>query len=65
MAKYRVEVGGFVTVFRCRKLIVHADNEAEAEQKAVDKFINLQCENGDCDDARVDNVELIDYISPL
>ena len=29
--KYEVEVGGFVTCFRKRKLIVYASDEAEAE----------------------------------
>lgn len=49
--KYEVEVGGFVTSLRRRKLIIHADNEAEAEEKAIDKFIQLQQEaGGDCDD---------------
>lgn len=40
--KYRVEVGGFVTVYRRRSLVVHANTKEEAEQKAIDRFIDLQ-----------------------
>ena len=40
MSKYKVNVGGFVTVFRERDIIVHADNEAEAAKKAELKFSN-------------------------
>ena len=58
--KYEVEVGGFVTILRHRKLIIHADNEAEAEEKAIDKFIQLQQEaGGDCDDGIVDYINKI------
>lgn len=44
--KYTVEIGGFVSVFRKRKLTVYANDEAEAEEKAVDMFIELQQKNG-------------------
>ena len=58
--KYRVEVGGFATVFRKRTLIIHANSMEEAEEKAIDKFISLQQESGaDCDDGTVDNIEEI------
>lgn len=56
MAKYEVEVGGFVTVYRQRKLTVYATNEAEAEQKATDKFVELQSEKGDCDEGQVNSI---------
>ena len=60
MAKYKVEVGGFVTVFRHREFTAYAANKEEAAEKAVQRFIKAQSENGDCDDAVVDNVERIE-----
>lgn len=42
MSKYKVNVGGFVSVFRCRDIVVHAQDEAEAAEKAELKFIELQ-----------------------
>lgn len=59
MAVYKVEVGGFVTVFRHQMLTIHAEDEAEAESKAIDKFIQIQSQTGDCDDATVDSVEKV------
>lgn len=57
MMKYEVEVGGFVTCFRKRKLIIHANNEAEAEEKAIDRFVELQQRAGhDCDDGTVNYI---------
>ena len=54
---YEVEVGGFVTCFRKRKLIVYASDEAEAEEKAIDKFVELQQKAGnDCDDGTVNYI---------
>ena len=53
MKKYYVEVGGFVTVWRHRCLEINAENEAEAKEKAVDKFIKIQSEKNDCDSADV------------
>ena len=58
--KYRVEVGGFATVYRQRTLVIYADNEAEAEDKAIDKFIELQQASGaDCDDGTINNIETL------
>ena len=56
MAKYRVEVGGFVTVYRQRLITVTADSDSEAGNKAINKFIEQQlngsgspvCEGGNC-----------------
>ena len=42
MAKYIVELGGFVSVFRHRKMTVYADSEAEAIDKASDKWYQVQ-----------------------
>lgn len=56
MAKYLVEVGGFVTVFRHRRLLVYADSEAEAASKAEDRFVVLQNVNGECEQGQVDSV---------
>ena len=38
MAKYKVEVGGHVTVYRQRTITVSADSEEEAKEKAIDRF---------------------------
>lgn len=54
MAKYKIEVGGFVTVYRHRDILVYAKTLEEAEKKAVNKFVELQqkgsgspmCEDG-------------------
>lgn len=42
MAKYKVEVGSFVTRLVTRQFTVNAKNEEEARLKAVDKYINLE-----------------------
>lgn len=42
MAKYKVELGGFVSVFRHRNLTVHADSESEAIDKATDIWYDIQ-----------------------
>lgn len=62
MAKFKVQVGGFVSVYRERNLIVHAENAAEAAEKAIAKFVELQQANGNamCDDGNVDFIERID-----
>lgn len=59
MAKYKVEVGGFVSTFRKRNITVYADTEDEAKEKAVGKFMDLQQANGYsmCDDGTVDSIE--------
>lgn len=62
MAKYRIEVGGFVTVYRQRMITVHADTLEEAEKKAVNKFVDIQ-QNGSgspmCEDGTVNSVECL------
>lgn len=59
MAKYEVEVGGFVTVFRHRKLIVHADTWPEASEKALEKFVEIQQKDGSsmCSGGQVESVK--------
>ena len=59
MAKYKVNVGGFVTTYRERTLIIYADSEAEAEEKAADRFIDLQQQKPGnmCDEGVVNNIE--------
>ena len=55
--KFEVEVGGFVTCFRKRKLIVYANDEMEAEEKAINRFIDLQQKAGnDCDDGTINYI---------
>lgn len=58
--KFVVDVGGFVTVYRNRKITVYANDETEAEQKAIDKFIEIQSQSGDCDDGTVNEIIQID-----
>ena len=59
MAKYKVTVGGFVTVLRKRRLIVYASSESEAQEKAVEKFMEIQQSNGFsmCSEGTVESVE--------
>lgn len=62
MAKYKVEVGGYVTVYRQRVITVFADSESEAGEKAVDKFVDLQqsCSGAPmCDDGTVNSIKEI------
>lgn len=42
MARYKVNLGGFVSVFRCRTITVYADSEAEAIEKASDNWYKVQ-----------------------
>lgn len=46
MAKFIVEAGGFVSVLRKRRLKIYAENECEAEQKAIEKFVEIQQNSG-------------------
>lgn len=61
MNKYKVEVGGFVSVYRQRTLIINAENEEEASGKAIEKFISLQQEKvgSMCDEGQVNSIEEI------
>lgn len=60
MAKYKVEVGGFVNVYRQRTFTIYAANEAEAEEKAIDRFIDAQNTNCNmCEDGTVNSIEEI------
>jgi hypothetical protein len=61
MSKYRVNVGGFVSVFRERDIIVYANNEAEAAEKAELKFIALQQKRPGnmCDAGTINSIEKI------
>ena len=60
--KYRVEVGGHVTRFCERTIIVHAKDEAEAARKAEDKYVELEMKlpkSVDAGTPHVDSVELV------
>lgn len=59
MAKYKVTVGGFVSVFRKRCLTVYASSESEAQEKAVDKFMEIQQSGGCsmCSEGTVESIE--------
>lgn len=58
--KYEVEVGGFATVFRKRRLVIHANSMKEAEGKALEKFVKLQQQNGAvCESGMIDSIRQI------
>ena len=60
MAKYKVEVGGFVSVYRHRTFTIYAADETEAEEKAIDRFIyaqNINCNM--CDEGTINSIEEI------
>lgn len=72
MAKWKVEVGGFVSTFlkssdgfedrfRHRTLIVYADTVEEAKEKAEAKFMDLvQKKPGNmCNEGNIDSIEQI------
>ena len=61
MSKYKVNVGGFVSVYRERNIIVHAEDEAEAAEKAELKFIELQQQRPGsmCDEGTINSIEQI------
>ena len=61
MAKYKVELGGFVSVFRSRKITVYADSEAEAIDKATDKWYEVQqrVQGNMCGEPVIDGVEMV------
>ena len=61
MNKYRVEVGGFVSTYRRRTLTIYAEDEIEASDKAIEKFMELQQEKvgNMCDGGVINNIEEI------
>lgn len=60
MAKYKIEVGGFVTVYRQRVITVYAESDEEAKEKAIDKFVDIQQSGSGspmCDEGTVNSIE--------
>lgn len=60
--KYKVEVGSFCTRLITRTITVNADNQIEASQKAIDKFIDKEqqlANSNDFGDPKVDFIEEI------
>lgn len=59
MAKYKVEVGGFVSVYRQRIVTVFANNKEEAKKKAINRFIDAQqSRTGNmCNEGTVNSIE--------
>lgn len=59
MAKYKVEVGGFVSVCRHRTFTIYAADETEAEEKAIGRFIDAQQNNNGnmCEEGTVNSIE--------
>lgn len=62
MAKFKVNIGGFVSTYRERNLIIYANDESEAMEKAELKFIDLQqIKVGNmCDEGTINSIEQID-----
>lgn len=60
MPKYKVEVGGYVDIYRQRTMTIYAKDEEEAKDKAISKFMEVQQERpGDmCSDGTVNSIEL-------
>lgn len=62
MSKYRAEVGSFVTRFVQRKITVYADNEKDAREKALEKFVDMEAmldNSNDPGEPQIDNIELL------
>ena len=61
MSKYKVEVGGFVSQYRCRKYTVYAKTEEEAKEKAEKQFIDDMQRDGTgmCGEGTIDSIEQI------
>lgn len=61
MKKYKVEVGGFVSTYRQRTLTIYAENETEASDKAIERFMELQQEKvgNMCDGGEINSIEEI------
>ena len=57
--KFRVNVGGFVSTYRERTIIVYADSEAEAAEKAELKFCELEQQRAGnmCDEGTINSIE--------
>ena len=60
--KYRVEVGSFCTRFVQRTITVHAGDEAEAADKAIRKFEELEYKLKNADDAGSPQADWVEQI---
>lgn len=60
--KYRVKVGGYVTRFCQRNIIVYAKDEVDAAEKAKDKYIELEMKIPNSFDAGTPIVESMELI---
>ena len=60
--KYKIEVGSFVTRMITRNLVIHAKNEDEVKEKAIDKYReienNLKNGGGVYGHVNIDSIEL-------
>ena len=61
MAQYEVEVGGFMSQYRSRKLVIYAKTEQEAKEKAEQKFIDLMQKDGTamCGEGTINSIYLL------
>ena len=60
--KYRVEIGSFCTRLVTRKITVSAENEAEASEKAIYKFIDMEMKVSSSVDHGCPHVDFVDII---
>jgi hypothetical protein len=60
--KYKIELGSFCTRMVTRKIVVHAENEAEASEKAIDKYIKMEQKVFSSVDFGEPHVDFIDKI---
>ena len=63
--KYKVEIGSFCTRMVTRKIIVYADNEVEASEKAIKKYIEMENKLPSSNDAGEPHVDFIDFIDVI
>lgn len=60
--KYKCEVGSFCTRMVVRQIIVHAQNEDDAREKAIDKYHDIESRIGASVDSGSPNVDSIEQI---
>jgi hypothetical protein len=62
--KYKCEVGSMCTRLIVRHITINANNEEEAKQKAIDKYVELEYKNNpasvDAGTPQVDDIYLVE-----
>jgi len=60
--KYKIQVGSYCTRLTQRTITVHADSEAEASKKAIDKFIDAEMQLVNSVDSGTPQVDFVEEI---